>query len=316
MSTSQILDRTFQLYRSNFVLFAGIAVVPPAMTMIWQLAALGGGAVFAKVAESSAGIVAVVLGSAMLVVLYLVGTALATGATVHAVSRVHLGSPVTIMESYRAVSRLVWRIIGIIILVALMAGGAALCGYIALIALPLVSTLGIGRSLGNSTPLILALGLAGFATMVAAFVFGTRIYCRYALAVPGCVVEQLQVMASLRRSKFLTHKSLFQIFLIYLLLGILEIALGAALSIPNYIQPAVTQGQPPLPFQIWSFMASFLAGTLAGPIGTIAIALVYYDQRVRREAFDLQLMMEAAGQLAPPQVAASPPAPASPPALG
>jgi len=314
MSTSQILDRTFQLYRSSFVLFAGIAVVPPAMTMIWQLVSLGGGALFAKVAESSLGIVAVVLGSAMLVILYLVGTALATGATVHAVSRVHLGSPVTIMESYRAVGPLVLRIIGIIILVALLTGGAVMAGYIVFVVPTVVLRFGLGRSVGKSVPLVLAGTLVALATMVAAFVWGGRIYCRYALAVPACVVERLPIMACVRRSKFLTHKSLFQIFLIYLLLGVLGLALGAAFSIPNYIQQAVTRGQPTLPFQIWSFMASFLAGTLAGPIGTIAIALVYYDQRVRREAFDLQLMMEAAGQAMTMQPVSAPAA-AGPPGI-
>jgi hypothetical protein len=38
---------------------------------------------------------------------------------------------------------------------------------------------------------------------------------------------------------------------------------------------------------------------VANPIATIAIALIYYDQRVRKEAFDLQLMMEAIGQQQP-----------------
>jgi hypothetical protein len=47
---------------------------------------------------------------------------------------------------------------------------------------------------------------------------------------------------------------------------------------------------------IWQYVASFAAGTLAGPIVTIAIALLYYDERVRKEAFDLQLMMEGMGQ--------------------
>jgi hypothetical protein len=40
-----------------------------------------------------------------------------------------------------------------------------------------------------------------------------------------------------------------------------------------------------------------------GPIGTIAFSLVYYDQRVRKEAFDLQLMMST---LDSPTLAGSP----------
>jgi hypothetical protein len=58
-------------------------------------------------------------------------------------------------------------------------------------------------------------------------------------------------------------------------------------------------------------LGGFIAGVVAGPIATTAIALIYYDQRVRKEAFDLQHMMEAMGQQAQPQAVT-----AAPPALG
>ena len=38
MSTSQVLDRTFFLYRKNFALFAGVAAVTPALSILLQLA--------------------------------------------------------------------------------------------------------------------------------------------------------------------------------------------------------------------------------------------------------------------------------------
>jgi len=38
---------------------------------------------------------------------------------------------------------------------------------------------------------------------------------------------------------------------------------------------------------------------LAGPISTIAVALMYYDQRIRKEAFDLQWMMDSIGPSQP-----------------
>jgi len=33
MGTSQVLDRTFSLYKANFLLFAGIAALPSALTV-------------------------------------------------------------------------------------------------------------------------------------------------------------------------------------------------------------------------------------------------------------------------------------------
>jgi len=35
----------------------------------------------------------------------------------------------------------------------------------------------------------------------------------------------------------------------------------------------------------------FISTSLLGPLLTIAFTLIYYDQRVRKEGFDLQLMM-------------------------
>jgi len=45
--------------------------------------------------------------------------------------------------------------------------------------------------------------------------------------------------------------------------------------------------------QLWQGVGNFLSTSLVGPLVTIALTLVYYDQRVRREGFDLQLMMAA-----------------------
>jgi len=50
--------------------------------------------------------------------------------------------------------------------------------------------------------------------------------------------------------------------------------------------------------RVWSALmevGGFAAGILVTPVLTIATALFYYDLRVRKEAFDLQVMMKAAG---------------------
>jgi hypothetical protein len=46
-------------------------------------------------------------------------------------------------------------------------------------------------------------------------------------------------------------------------------------------------------FELWADTCQFLAAVIAGPVGAISIALFYIDQRIRKEAFDLQLMMQA-----------------------
>jgi len=304
MSTSQVLDRTFSLYKTNFVLFAGIAALPAGLILVGQLLAVFAGDAVTGLLGTFGTIAAVVVGVIVFVALYLVGASLATGATVYAVSRTHLGHPVTIAESYNAVRPLVWRIIGVTILIGLILGGTMFAGYMVMVVPSFLlgfAAKGAGGAISAGLSLFF-----GFCAIVATTVLAMWLYCMYALSVPACVVEKATVLDSLGRSKFLSQQSRFRIFLIYFLMGILTLVLSVALSIPDYIAAFAYHGRPPLPFQIWSFVAGFLAGTLAGPIGTIAIVLVYYDNRVRKEAFDLQVMMESMGQAPALQGASAP----------
>jgi hypothetical protein len=45
--------------------------------------------------------------------------------------------------------------------------------------------------------------------------------------------------------------------------------------------------------QIGQSVTAALAGIVAGPLFMITIALIYYDVRIRKEAFDLESMMNA-----------------------
>jgi hypothetical protein len=47
----------------------------------------------------------------------------------------------------------------------------------------------------------------------------------------------------------------------------------------------------------FSQVGTFIAGVFVGPFLLIATAVFYYDLRVRKEAFDLQLMMHPSGNV-------------------
>ena len=48
-----------------------------------------------------------------------------------------------------------------------------------------------------------------------------------------------------------------------------------------------------------SQVISFFTNTFLGPIYATGITLFYYDQRVRKEGYDIEWMMQAAGMTAP-----------------
>jgi hypothetical protein len=314
MSTSQVLDRTFHLYRNHFLLFAGISALPPAILLLAQAGFILLTLIAAPKLDFFLAEAAFVLAIIALVVAYLAAFAFATGATVHAVSRVHLGQAATIHESYRVIRPLVWRIVRIVVSVAVRFTGAS-AGAVAVGVIPVFMMASIRN--GPNPVVSIVGGLLVVAAVVVCVIWAIRLYCSYQLAVPVCVLERRGAADCLERSRFLSKgKGVQRILLVLFLSAILTYILSLVFSLPAIILAVVSAadktGRLATLITLWQYLASFFAGTIAGPIVTIALALLYYDERVRKEAFDLQLMMEAMGQQQASQAAAA----AAPTVLG
>jgi len=317
MSTGQALDRTFHLYRDHFLLFAGIAALPPAALLFAQV-----GFVLTLVPTLKLDFLpaeaAFVVWIIAVVVAYLVALSFATGATVYAVSRVHLGHDVRISESYKVIQPLLWRIVRIVVSVTVrFAGAIALAVAVGVVPIRLMAIL--ERTAMNPTAFRAISWGGGLLLVVAVIVcviWALRLYCSYQLAVPVCVLENRGAVDCMKRSRFLSKgKGVQRILLVLFLSAVLTYILSLAFSLPVFILAtvgAIGNARLAIPIVIWQYLASFFAGTIAGPIATIALGVLYYDERVRKEAFDLQLMMEAVGQQQAPQTAAA----AAPPAFG
>jgi hypothetical protein len=107
--------------------------------------------------------------------------------------------------------------------------------------------------------------------------------------VQACVVEDLGVTDSLRRSAVLSKGSRSRILTIYFVFGVLSYIV--ALGLGGLAVAAASLMHNPILSLILVYISTFIAGSLTGPLATIGISLLYYDERVRKEAFDLQLMM-------------------------
>jgi hypothetical protein len=247
-------------------------------------------------------------------VIYLLGSALAGGATVFGVSKLHLGQSVTIGQAYKQVFSRFWRVLGIIVLLGLIVFGTLMVGEVIAIIVVAVS-IGSAATFGRSA------GMAGIGAVVAIIwavsIFGAAIfasiffYSKLCLAVPACILENLPVGVALRRSWYLAKNSVWRIILVLLLTWVLSFALALAFAVPGQILAVAMPTKAVLLAIILQHLGGFIAGVVANPIATTAIALIYYDQRVRKEAFDIQLMMEAVGQQAQAQAVI-----AAPPTLG
>jgi hypothetical protein len=325
MSTSQVLDRTFHLYRNNFVLFAGIAIITPTLKLIALLVQLKifGPMVMPQQPEAftpqllQALFVRIIISVIVGTIVYLIGTALASSATAYAVSMVHLGKTTTIAESYRKIKPIFLKILWLLFLIVIFTIGPLLLTYALFLGLAF-SFLMLAKGAPPTSLIIGIIGgfLLGLAALVGSFIWMFYALCRYALAVPACTLEKLLARRSMFRSKFLTNGAKGSILGIVLLTGVMGFVVTYALQLPALLLSGsfmmTAKSHLTMASTIWIYVADFLGGSITGPITTIALVLVYYDQRVRKEAFDLQLMMEAVGQQSQMQAAATAP----PPALG
>ena len=267
LSLGEILDRTFWLYRSNFVLFAGITAVPQLLILALRLVqtlVLSRPAAPGQLATNvSGGLVALgIIGAIVGVVVYFVAYLFAQGGTVYAVSELYLGRQTSIRAS---LSR--------------MRGHA-----------------------GNLFGVTLLNGLAVFAATLLLIIPGIYVACRLITCVPAALLEDLGPGDSLSRSFSLTKGSAGRSFVIYLLYFVLLILFEMLLVFPFTFMAGLSQ-QDPATARLW--LALTQVGTSAAevvvtPFLTIATAIFYYDLRVRKEAFDLQLMMNPGGVVAAP----------------
>jgi len=262
LSLGEILDRTFFVYRRNFLLFVGITALPQLLVLGFKLAQIfmTGGTKGPRLSQpdfTALGLIGILIG----VIFYLVAYLYTHGGTVYAVSDLYLGRPTSIGAALRRMHGEAANLFGVL----LLNGLAMLGGFIFLI------------------------------------VPGVYIACRLATCVPAALLENLGPGDSLRRSYSLTKDFAGRSFVIFLLY--VAILYGALLLFAfPFIFAIAFSGKDPAMLVIWAALSqvgSTIATVLVTPIFTIATTVFYYDLRVRKEAFDLQMMMNPGGSVSP-----------------
>lgn len=252
LSTGELLDRTFSLYRSHFVLFLGIFALPHLFVLAFQSLAIAFQTPVTRPAEAAFSGVLWGLGA---ILIGTVAAAASQAATVVAVSHVHLDRPAGIVDSFSKVKNQIAGVIGLSLSVGFLVGLAC----------------------------------------IALIVPGILLAIRWSLAVPVKVLEDKGIGDSMTRSSELTQGSRGRIFAIWLLFIVLSIGVSMLLQWPIELAAGVQARSAlrhgAIQWQVASVVATFISQCLVGPLATIAFSLVYYDERVRKEAFDLQLMM-------------------------
>jgi hypothetical protein len=121
--------------------------------------------------------------------------------------------------------------------------------------------------------------------------------CRLSVAIPSAVLEDLGPAESIRRSFALTRSFAGRAFMIYLLYFAMVFGIIAVFQFPFAMLLVMNAKQPQLVIMWTIFMqlGNFIGSSLVAPVSMIGFAIFYFDLRVRKEAFDLQRMMNAIG---------------------
>ncbi len=178
-----------------------------------------------------------------------------------------------------------------------LVGLTLLAGLASVLALALPVGLGVlAWAATGSVPLGVALGVVLLLAAVAATVW---VWTRFVLlAAPALVLEELGVVAALRRSGALSRGQFWRLLGIALLAGLIAGVVGQVVAIPFSVVGAVLALVLPPAWALPGLLlaanvGSVLTGALVGPFTAAVTGLQYVDQRFRKEGLDITLLDES-----------------------
>ncbi|MGW8062951.1 glycerophosphoryl diester phosphodiesterase membrane domain-containing protein [Streptomyces ziwulingensis] len=230
------------------------------------------------------------LDSGVVFLISLVGTVLATALLTTVTSRAVLGRSVTIGEAWRDARPQVVKLFGLIVLLLLIVA--------AIVTVCMAPGLLVSAA-GSDAGLVLAvLG------SLAAGVLSVWLMVRLSLASPALMLEKQGIKQAMSRSVKLVRGSWWRVFGIQLLATVIANVVASIIVIPFTLLAATVgsdgiggfldgSGDLGWTFLIVSGIGSVIGSMITFPITAGVAVLLYIDQRIRREALDLELARAA-----------------------
>jgi hypothetical protein len=213
------------------------------------------------------------------------GGILLSGILTVIVGRAVFGSTMTIGEAWAKVRG---RLLALIGLAVLEAGGAILLVAMVALIVAALAAVGGGAAFVFGFPLVLALiAIVGYFYTVLSF------------APVLIVLERLPVIDAITRSIALVRNSFWRVLGIRLLTAIVVIVVGntvaAPLTFAGQLMVSTHSTGPVLIGATLTTIGSAIGEIITTPFSAGVVVLLYTDRRIRAEAFDLVLQTGAAG---------------------
>jgi hypothetical protein len=216
-----------------------------------------------------------------------IGTILVTGMVAHVTAAAAIGRRLTLGEAWAATRGSRWRLVGLTLLLGLMlTGGLVAYGGLWVLAVVLLPTWAIVLFGVLTVPAFLALGCW----------FWIRVYY---LPVPALMIERTGVRAAIGRGFRLTRRQFWRTFGIALLTlvvaGIAGSMLSAPFSIAAQLLPLAMADSryAVLVLVVLTAVGTVVQTAFVTPFTSAVTSVQYLDQRIRKEAYDVELMTQA-----------------------
>ena len=291
MNLGDILDEAFDIYKTRFALLAGIgAIIYVPINFLYGMSAAdmmaqgsfwaipqnrGGAGVEAMQSVSELGSLAALL--------VLIADPVITGAFTYAISQSYLGESTSIGKSYGFILRRIGAMLWTVLLFGLAVVGLT-------IGISLVAAL-ISVGMGSAAPGSPFVWLVIFPFMIAAAAAIIYTIGRMSFAFAALVVEGQKGTAALKRSWELSAKHGWRVVGILLVTGIIVsiIDLIVTSSVSTLAIAMIKAGRVAAGEAIMG-AAQAILGLFMAPVMSIVVVLMYYDLRIRKEGFDLQML--------------------------
>lgn len=297
LTTGQILDRSFSLYRSHFGLFAGFAVFPAAVSLLFGLMRIiyllmvhQPIARYRLTGVQSLPMIGLYFGS-WIAQVCVYGISMA--ATTWCIAAIYQGGNANMKMGFEFAFRKWYRYI--LLWLAQIWSVAWLPGIAIVI---LTAAVFLIPGMKGSAAGVFVAGLF-FLSIIGAMVWMLIRFLRVSLAIPACVVENLKVLESIRRSKQLLTSRKGRVFLLLLLIVVLDLVFVTVVTPFSMLMMRSGPTQA-LIASLAVLLAGFLFGVLVSPVYAVGICLFYFDERVRREGFDIEFLMRKAAEASAP----------------
>ena len=296
---SDIFDGAFRIIRYNPRATIGAAVLVSAVAMVVPVAAgLVSGSTGGlqldpnsdTISDSQILSLLIALGGLLAgAQLQSIGLLFVSGMIAHVSSAAAVGRKLTMAQAWAATRGKRWRLLGM----AFLLGLAVVVAVAIAVGILILGIVVFDAPLGAAVLVGVVLGAILF---VAYLWFWVRIR---ALAVPTLMLEPVGVFGALKRAVRLTRQQFWRLLGLLLLVTLVVGVAGGILQLPFSITGQVFLANSTddayglLIYLLVTSIGNVISSAVLQPFSAAVSALLYIDQRVRKEAYDVELLTRA-----------------------